>query len=70
MDVKNLDSLKKKSFKLLQSSAWLRAFCKEMMSVGLDMILKHLVSSANRDSSTILERDLLIHTHCLLDPTG
>ena len=45
-----LDSLKNRSLVLLQLNAWLSAFCKEIMSVGFDIILKHLVSSANRDN--------------------
>ena len=47
---RNLDSLKNRSFVLLQLSAWLSAFFGEIMSVWFDTILKHLESLANKNN--------------------
>jgi len=44
--------------------SWLLVFCEEMISMGLDMILKHLVSSAIKDTKASVTCDsrLLINT--------
>ena len=66
---RNLDSLKNRLFVLLQLSAWLSAFFREMMSVWLDMILQHLVSSTiknNKASVTYNGKPLIKATNSML----